>query len=141
MLQFVGFLAGYQAAGSDVPWLAAVIGALMTVWVTFVPCFLWIFLGAPYVEALRENERLTSALNAIMGAVVGVIANLALWFALHVWFARRTTDGLPAFDSLQWIPVTLTVIALLLTFALRRGLGVTLLVCAALGAATTLLPG
>ena len=141
VLQFVGFLAGYQAAGSDVPWLAAVIGALMTVWVTFVPCFLWIFLGAPYVEALRENERLTSALNAIMGAVVGVIANLALWFALHVWFARRTTDGLPAFDSLQWIPVTLTVIALLLTFALRRGLGVTLLVCAALGAATTLLPG
>ena len=141
VLQFVGFLAGYQAAGSELPWLAAVIGAVMTVWVTFVPCFLWIFLGAPYVEALRGHARLTSALNAIMAAVVGVIANLALWFAMHVWFARQSAHGMPALESLQWIPVTLTVVALLLTFAWRRGLGVTLLACAALGAATTWLPG
>ncbi len=141
VLQFVGFLAGYQGAGADAPLLAGVIGALMTVWVTFVPCFLWIFLGAPYVEALRGNARLTSALDAIMAAVVGVIANLALWFTLHVLFARHTTHGLPMLDSVQWIPAALTTTALLLTFVLRRGLGLTLLICAVLGAATLWLPG
>lgn len=141
VLQFVGFLAGYQNAGADAPLLSGVIGALMTVWVTFVPCFLWIFLGAPYVEALRGNARLTGALDAIMAAVVGVIANLALWFTLHVLFARHTTQGIPVPESVQWIPAALTATALLLTFVLRRGLGLTLLICATLGAATLWLPG
>src|SRR5690606_15237842 len=86
VLQFVGFLAGFRAPGSLPPVLAGGLGALLTLWVTFAPCFLWIFLGAPYVEALRGNRRLSAALSTITAAVVGVIANLAIWFALHVLF-------------------------------------------------------
>lgn len=141
VLQFVGFVAAFQTAGADAPLLAAVTGALMTLWVTFVPCFLWIFLGAPYVEALRGHARLTGALNAIMAAVVGVIASLALWFTLHVVFARHTERGIPELESVQWTPAALTVVALAITFVLRRGLAVTLLTCALLGALTRWLPG
>ena len=86
-------------------------GALLTVWVTFVPCFLWIFLGAPYIEALRGNAALASALAAITAAVVGVIANLALWFATHVLFARLGRHGVPHGRSLRPAPAVLTVVA------------------------------
>jgi chromate transporter len=107
--------------------------------VTFVPCFLWIFLGAPYVERLRGNRALSSALAAITAAVVGVIANLALWFATHVLFARVSSSGLPELTSLRILPAALTAVALLLMFALKWSLARTLLVCAVLGAATSLL--
>jgi chromate transporter len=140
VVQFVGFLAAFQTAGSDYPLLAGVAGALITVWVTFVPCFLWIFLGAPHVERLRENRALSAALSAITAAVVGVIAHLALWFATHVWFAEISERGVPDPSSIQWIPAALTIIALLFTFALRAPLAITLAICAALGAATLLLP-
>jgi chromate transporter len=140
VVQFVGFLAAYQVAGSEHPLLAGVIGALITVWVTFVPCFLWIFLGAPYVERLRGNHALSSALAGITAAVVGVIANLALWFATHVLFTRVSAAGLPELDSLRWWPAALTAVALLLLFALRWNLARTLVTCAILGAATSLLP-
>ncbi len=96
VVQFVGFLAAYQVAAGDHPLLSGVLGALLTVWVTFVPCFLWIFLGAPYIEALRGNVALASALAAITAAVVGVIANLALWFASHVLFAKLGDVRRPA---------------------------------------------
>ncbi len=88
VLQFVGFLAGMRGAGDLPPLLAGSLGALLTLWVTFAPCFLWIFLGGPYVEALRGNRALSAALGAITAAVVGVIMNLALWFGLHVLFGR-----------------------------------------------------
>ncbi len=81
VVQFVGFLGGWNQPGSLPPLYAATLGALLTTWVTFVPCFLWIFLGAPYVETMRKSERLTAALNAISAAVVGVVLNLAVWFA------------------------------------------------------------
>jgi chromate transporter len=139
VVQFVGFLAAYQASG-EWPLLAGIIGALITVWVTFVPCFLWIFLGAPYVEALRGRIALTSALNAITAAVVGVIANLALWFAIHVLFERVSIWGVPEPGSLLTKPALLTVLALLLLFVFRFGLGPMLLACTLLGAASTLLP-
>ena len=86
VVQFVGFLAAFRAPGALAPMLAGVLGGLLTTWVTFVPCFLWIFLGAPYIEALRGNKALTAALSAITAAVVGVILNLAVWFALHTVF-------------------------------------------------------
>jgi chromate transporter len=86
--QFVGFLAAMRNPGGLDPLLAGTLGALLTTWVTFTPCFLWIFLGAPYVERLRRNEALSSALAAVTAAVVGVILNLALWFAIHSVFAR-----------------------------------------------------
>ncbi|MFN2377548.1 MAG: chromate efflux transporter [Candidatus Binatia bacterium] len=95
--QFVGFLAAFRNPGALPPYVAGALGALLTVWVTFVPCFLWIFLGAPYVEGLRSNRALAGALAAITASVVGVIANLALWFALHVMFAEvRVVSGLGA---------------------------------------------
>jgi chromate transporter len=140
VVQFVGFLAAYQVAGSEHPLLAGVLGAVITVWVTFVPCFLWIFLGAPYVESLRGNAALSSALAAIMAAVVGVIANLALWFASHVLFERVSASGIPDFASLEIVPAGLTAVALILTFALKWNLGRTLVVCVVLGAATSALP-
>ncbi|KIL98969.1 Chromate transport protein ChrA [Paramagnetospirillum magnetotacticum MS-1] len=86
--QFVGFLAGFRNPGSLGPWMGGVVGASLTVWVTFVPCFLWILAGAPYVEVLRGYKALSGALAAITAAVVGVIFNLGLWFALHVLFGK-----------------------------------------------------
>jgi chromate transporter len=88
VVQFVAFLGAFRAPGPFDPLAAGIIGGLLATWVTFVPCFVWIFLGAPYVERLRGNRRLSAALATITAAVVGVILNLALWFALHVVFAR-----------------------------------------------------
>lgn len=86
--QFVGFLAGWRHLDGVPPLLGGLLGATLTVWVTFAPCFLWIFVGAPWVEAIRGRAALSAALSAITAAVVGVVLNLALWFGLHVLFAR-----------------------------------------------------
>ncbi|MGE5259687.1 MAG: chromate transporter [Actinomycetota bacterium] len=89
MTEFVGFLAGFRKGGE--PQLAfGLLGAVVTLWATFAPCFLWIFVGAPYVERLRTSPRLAGALAAVTAAVVGVILNLSLWFALHVLFGSIT---------------------------------------------------
>ncbi len=95
VVQFVGFMGAYRNPGMLDPMLAGTLGALLTTWVTFVPCFLWIFLGAPYIEALRGNSTLSSALSAVTAAIVGVILNLAIWFSLHVVFAEL--------DSVHWM--------------------------------------
>ncbi len=84
VLQFVGFLGGWNAPGMLSPLAAATAGALLTTWVTFVPCFIWIFLGAPYIEQLRNQTKLTCALSAVTAAVVGVVLNLAVWFGWHI---------------------------------------------------------
>jgi chromate transporter len=129
VLQFVGFMAAFRNPGHLPPMLAAILGGALAVYVTFVPCFLWIFAGAPHVERLRHNRALTSALAAISAAIVGVIANLALWFATHFLFrAHWTLAPLP----LQLPdPATLDVRALALSVAtgvaLRFGLAPTLL--------------
>src|SRR5581483_598739 len=86
VLQFVGFLGGWNQPGNLSPLLAASLGAFVTTWTTFVPCFLWVFLGAPYIERLRDNQLLTAALSTVTAAVVGVILNLAVWFGVHVIF-------------------------------------------------------
>jgi chromate transporter len=88
VVQFVGFLGAFRNPGALPPMVAGVLGSLITVWVTFVPCFLWIFLGAPYIEALRSNRSLHAALSTITAAVVGVVLNLSVWFTMHVVFAR-----------------------------------------------------
>src|SRR3546814_14984995 len=87
--QFVGFLAAFRESGAMHPLLAATVGAILTTWVTFVPCFLWIFAGAPFVERLRGNPALSAALTAITAAVVGVILNLAIWFAIPTLFRQE----------------------------------------------------
>jgi len=95
VVQFVGFLGAWRSPGGLPPWLADTLAALLTTWVTYVPCFLWIFLGAPYVERLRESRWLRGALSGITAAVVGVILNLAIWFSLHTLFGvvHERTQG------------------------------------------------
>lgn len=88
VVQFVGFMAAFREASGLSPVLAGMLGGLLATWVTFTPCFLWIFVGAPYVEALRGNKALAGALSAITAAVVGVILNLSIWFALHTLFRQ-----------------------------------------------------
>ncbi len=148
VLQFVGFLAAYRAPGTLSPMLAGCLGALLTAWVTFAPCFLWIFLGAPYVEALRGNKAISAALSAITAAVVGVVMNLALWFALHVIFREvRTLDFLgatgpdvPVPGSIDWRAAALALAAMIAMLRFRIGMLPTLAACALAGAAMGLLP-
>ena len=117
VLQFVGFMAAYRDPGTLPPMLAATLGGLLATWVTFTPCFLWIFVGAPYIETLRGNKGLAGALTAITAAVVGVILNLSIWFALHTLF-RETTPvrsfglsfDMPIFSSID-VPALLLSIA------------------------------
>jgi chromate transporter len=143
--QFVGFLAAYRAPGGLDPLVAATLGAMMTTWVTFVPCFIWIFLGAPYIERLRQNRALSAALAAITAAVVGVILNLAIWFALHVLFGTLldVTLGpvrveLPQLDTVDPVASMLAVAAAVALFRFRTGVIPTLLVCALAGMALRL---
>jgi chromate transporter len=103
VLQFVGFMGGWNNPGLLPPLLAGTLGGLITTWVTFVPCFLWILLGAPHIEQLRSNTKLTAALSAVTAAVVGVILNLAVWFGLHALF--------PTGRAIDWFALVVGVIA------------------------------
>jgi chromate transporter len=103
VLQFVGFMAAYRDPGTLSPMLAGTLGGLLATWVTFTPCFLWIFLGAPFIEVLRGNKGLAGALTAITAAVVGVILNLSIWFALHTVF--RETSPIRSFGLSFDMPV------------------------------------
>lgn len=139
--QFVGFLAAYREAGIEPSLLYASLGACLTLWVTFLPCFLWIFAGAPYVEKLRANKALSAALAAVTAVVVGVIANLALWFAVNALFTehfRITTFGmdmsLPVPQSVDLAMAVLSAVAFILVFRLRMGVLSLLGVLATLGA-------
>ncbi|NBR88872.1 MAG: chromate efflux transporter [Rhodobacteraceae bacterium] len=130
--EFVAFLAGWGAGG----WGLAISAALVSLWATFVPCFLWIFAGAPYLGWIAARPRLQGALSAIIAAVVGVILNLSLWFALHVLFSRVTASRigpLPDLSSLDPISLALTLIAAALLLWWKRGLLETLAVLAVLG--------
>lgn len=140
VLTYVGFLGAHRDSGSLDPILAGMLGGLISTWVTFVPCFLWIFLGAPYIERLRGNPWLTAALNAITAAVVGVILNLSIWFGLHVLFADVSTwtgYGLkmpvPVPSSLNLVALGLSVGSMLALFRFRLNLFLTLLSSAVIG--------
>lgn len=137
--QFVGFLAAWRHPGSLSPLAAGLLGATLTTWVTFAPCFLWIFACAPWMERLERAERLQGALAAITAAVVGVIANLALWFALHVLFRSVSEAGVPEFGSLDWRAAVIAVGAATMLFLLNRGIMPTLAVAAVAGIALSAL--
>ena len=107
VLQFVGFMAAYRDPGTLSPMLAGTLGGLLATWVTFTACFLWIFLGAPYIETLRGNKALAGALTAITAAVVGVILNLSIWFALHTVF--RATSKVASYGLSFDMPVVSSV--------------------------------
>jgi chromate transporter len=136
--QFVGFLAAFRDPGGMAPLLAGSLGAVLTTWVTFVPCFLWIFLGAPWIERLSGSRALAGAMTAITAAVVGVILNLAIWFALNVIFARSQPVGwlavdLPVWASIDPAAAVLVVAALVAAFRFRIGPALLLSGCALAG--------
>jgi chromate transporter len=140
VLQFVGFMAAYRDPGGLSPMVAGTLGGLLATWVTFTPCFLWIFLGAPFVEALRENKTVNAALSAITAAVVGVVLNLAVWFAIHSIFreVQPVQISLLAFDAPRLASVdpwalALAVVAALAIFRLKVGMIATLAGCCAAG--------
>jgi chromate transporter len=138
VLQFVGFMAAFRHPGTLSPMVAGTLGGLLTTWVTFVPCFLWIFLGAPYIEALRENKPLGAALSTITAAVVGVILNLAIWFALHtlfheVWRVPGLALDLPVPSSIDPWFLVLSAAAMLALFRFKTGMIPTLIGCSAAG--------
>ena len=137
VLQFVGFIAAFRHSGSLDPLLAGSLGALLTLWVTFTPCFFWIFFGAPYIETLRGNKALSAALGAITAAIVGVIMNLALWFGLHVIFREVHATGLgmnvPVLSSIDWRAALLSVAAMVAILKLKVGMLPTLALSALAG--------
>jgi len=140
VLQFVGFMAAFRDPGTLSPMLAGTLGGLLATWVTFTPCFLWIFLGAPFIEVLRGNRALNGALSAITAAVVGVVLNLAIWFAIHTMF--RATVSIRAFPldfdapvvaSVDWLALVLSVAAAIAIFRFKVGMLPTLAGCCAAG--------
>ena len=145
--EFVGFLAGYRFGGEP-KLVFGLIGAAITLWATFAPCFLWIFAGAPYVERLSTNPKLTGALSAVTAAVVGVILNLSLWFALHVFFAKVEPAWhgplrlwLPDVSTLDLEAVALSCLAALLLLRLKLGIAATLAISASVALAWFVLIG
>lgn len=140
VVQFVGYLGGYREALGMSPLLSGFIAAVITTWVTFIPCFLWIFVGAPYVEILRKNEKISAALTAVTAAVVGVILNLAIWFAIHALFNKVQTKELaglsfewPTLISVDVSQLALCAIAFVMIFWLKLKTFTVLLVCALAG--------
>ncbi|MGY1727277.1 chromate efflux transporter [Geodermatophilus sp. SYSU D01062] len=140
VVQFVAFLGAYRASGDLDPWVAAVLASLLVTWVTFVPSFLFVLLGAPYMERLRGNRSLSAALTGITAAVVGVIANLGVYFAVHTLFSGTTeVDAgplaleLPDPSTLRWVPLAIAAVAAVLLFRVRWSVLRTLGVCAVLG--------
>jgi chromate transporter len=140
VLQFVGFMAAFRDPSGLSPMLAGTLGGLLATWVTFTPCFLWIFLGAPFIEKLRGNARLNAALSAITAAVVGVVLNLAIWFAIHCIF-RQTVPvrtfpfafDAPVLASVDGWALALALAAAIAIFRFKVGMIPTLLTCCLAG--------
>jgi chromate transporter len=145
VVQFVAFVGAYRHPGTLDPWAAAVLAALLTTWVTFVPCFIFVFVGAPWVERLRGNRVLSAALTGVTAAVVGVIASLALFMAVHTLFHQTTSLTLgpahlqvPELGTLRPVALGIGVVAAVLLFRFKWSVLRTLGVCAALGLAAGL---
>lgn len=149
VVQFVGFMGAYRNPGDLSPMVAGVGGAVITTWATFAPCFLWIFTGAPFIEWLRDNRRLTAALSAITASVVGVVLNLAVWFGVHVVFGvvdeRSGPLGVrllwPAWETVDPVALVIAVVAMVAMLRFKVGMLTTLAASAAVGLATTLILG
>jgi chromate transporter len=133
VLQFVGFMGAYRNPGMLSPLLAGTLGGLLATWVTFIPCFLWIFLGAPFIERMRGNKALSGALSAITAAVVGIVLNLAVWFAIHTIFratlplrAGPVRFDMPVLSSVDPWALAISIAAIVAMFRLKIGIFTTL---------------
>lgn len=142
VVQFVGFMAAFRDHGALNPTLAGFLGGWLAMWSTFVPPFIWIFLGGPYIEALIGNKSLNAALSGITAAVVGVILNLAIWFALHILFGQvierniyGMTVGVPVLSSVNFAALALSVAAVIAMFRFKVGMFTTLAACSLAGVA------
>jgi chromate transporter len=142
VVQFVGFLGAYRNPGTINPWAAGVIGATLVVWVTFVPCFLFVFLGAPHIEGLRHNTKLSAALTGITAAVVGVITNLSIFFSIHTLFSATAAHRWgptyvtgPVWSTISPRAVFVTALAFVLVFRYKLSVLRVLGICAVVGAA------
>ena len=140
VLQFVGFMGAFRSPGTFSPLVAGACGGLLATWVTFAPCFLWIFLGAPYIEKLRTNKALSGALSAITAAVVGVVLNLAIWFAIHTIFRKTVAVNAysisfdaPVLSSVDVWSLLLGLAAAVAIFRLKIGMIQTLVACCVSG--------
>jgi chromate transporter len=145
VVQFVGFLGAYRHPGDLNRWVAGILGATLVVWVTFVPCFVFVFLGAPHIEALRHNQRITAALTGVTAAVVGVIANLSAFFSINTLFSetRRHRSGPiditgPVWHTLSPRAIAITALAFVLVFRFKLSVLRVLGICALAGAAAYL---
>jgi chromate transporter len=148
VVQFVGFMAAFRHPGELGPVLAGTLGGVLAMWSTFVPPFIWIFLGGPYIEALIGNKALNAALSAVTAAVVGVILNLAIWFALHTLFAQvadvhgyGVNVGVPVLATINWPALVLAAAAIVAIFRFKTGMITTLAACSTLGLAYYLATG
>ncbi len=148
VVQFVGFMGAFRHPGALDPSLAGLLGGFLAMWATFVPPFIWIFLGGPYIESLSGNKSLSAALSAITAAVVGVILNLAVWFALHTLFGQVNevhgygfTIGVPVLSSVNWPALVLSAGAIVAMFRFKVGMIPTLAACSLLGVAYYLIAG
>ena len=146
VVQFVAFMGAYRHPGALSPLAAGVAGSVIATWVTYAPCFLWIFLGAPYIEYLRGQRSLNAALSTITAAVVGVILNLSIWFALHTLFAQVSEERTgpvrclaPEWSTLDPVALAITMAAMAALFRFKLGMLPTLAACASAGLAYRLL--
>jgi len=148
VVQFVGFMGAFRDSGPLDPFTAGILASVLATWVTFIPCFLWIFLGAPYVEKLRGNQAVSAALSAVTAAVVGVMLNLAIWFAVHVAFGEVDTVRtfgmqllVPTWGSVQIASVVLALGAFIAMLRFKVGMLPVIFVSALLGIVYYLLFG
>jgi chromate transporter len=148
VVQFVGFMAAFRQPGGLDPVAAGLMGGFLAKWSTFVPPFIWIFLGGPYIEALLGNRALNAALSGVTAAVVGVILNLAIWFGLHtlfhevwVWHRWGVTLNVPSLSSIDWPSALLALAACIAMLRFKLGMIPTLAACSAIGAAGYLATG
>jgi chromate transporter len=140
VVQFVGFMGAYRNPGELPPLAAGIAGSVVTTWVTYAPCFLWIFLGAPYIEYLRGKQALNAALSTITAAVVGVILNLSIWFALHTLFGKVSEQYygpvrmlIPDWRTLDPMAALISLAAFVAMFRFKAGMLPTLAVSATVG--------
>ena len=140
VVQFVGFMGAYRNPGPLTPLMAGVAGSIVTTWVTYAPCFMWIFLGAPYIELLRGRAALNAALSAVTAAVVGVILNLSIWFTLHTVFGiihEQHRYGIrlltPDWATIDWVSAAIACGALVAMFRFKIGMITTLAAAALIG--------